>query len=216
MEERKTIKISLSTMFLIIAIMVIAIMGYCIYTMSNNLKTLEKENQELSNSEINNAETDNKVESNKTEEDTNIQDEETPNDDAQPKEDTTGKIYIKRNGITTLEEVPTELVGKYVNSNSSEDYFTINADGTVSLSVPSGGGPSYIYTENEVELQLTYIPNSSFGEIILEFYDKTDSNNKQLISPFIYGEKNNEGKYRFATLTHTPSANALEYVYEKQ
>ena len=61
-------------------IIVIAIMGYCIYTMSNNLKTLEKENQEISNSEINNAETDNKVESNKTEEDTNVQDEETSND----------------------------------------------------------------------------------------------------------------------------------------
>ena len=38
MEERKTIKISLSTMFLIITIMVIAIMGYCIYTMSNSLR----------------------------------------------------------------------------------------------------------------------------------------------------------------------------------
>ena len=94
MEERKTIKISLSTMFLIIAIMVISIMGYCIYTMSNSLNTLEKENQELSNAEINNSETDNKVESNKTEQDANVQDDETPNDVVEEKNNVLEEIYI--------------------------------------------------------------------------------------------------------------------------
>lgn len=210
MEERKTIKISLSTMFLIIAIIVIAIMGYCIYTMSNSLKTLEKENQELSNSEINNAETDNKVESNKTEEDTNVKDEETQN------EDTTGKIYIKRNGITTLEKVPTELVGKYVNSGESKDYFIINKDGTVDISSSSGGGPFYTYTGNEVELQITYIPDSYFGEIILEFYDKTEGNQKSLAWAFAKGQQDNDGNYSFATLEHTPTTMALEFAYKKQ
>ena len=94
MEERKTIKISISTMFLIIAIIVIAIMGYCIYTMSNSINTLEKENQELSNSEINNSETDNKVESSKTEEDTNVQNEKTPNDVVEEKMNVLEEIHI--------------------------------------------------------------------------------------------------------------------------
>lgn len=49
MEEKKSIKVSLSTIFLIVAIIIIVIMGYFIYDISNKRTIAEKEMQNLNN-----------------------------------------------------------------------------------------------------------------------------------------------------------------------
>lgn len=55
MEEKKSVKVSLSTVFLILAIIVIIIMGYFIYNLSTKNKTSEEEVNAL-NSKVSNLE----------------------------------------------------------------------------------------------------------------------------------------------------------------
>lgn len=63
MEEKKTIKISLSTLFLIIAIIVIIVMGIFCYSMYNQKIEVE-EQMNILNSKVNNIETDSQEPSN--------------------------------------------------------------------------------------------------------------------------------------------------------
>ena len=137
-------------------------------------------------------------------------------DDDKANIDTTGKIYVKRNGISNLENVPDDLVGTYEDKSGS--YFKINGDGTIYILEGNGdsddhGGKS-IYDQDNCSFQITYIPNSSTGDIILEIYTMT--NNGWLPSPFRLGKKDNNGKYSFATLENTPGVNAYEFSYIKK
>ena len=129
--------------------------------------------------------------------------------------DTTGKIYIKRNGIMSLENVPSDLVGTY--SNNAGGTFTINSDGTIKITESNGDGNDHngqsIYDKINSSFQITYIPNGE-GDIILEIYTK--ANNGWLPGTFRLGQKDNDGNYSFALFENTPSANAYEFVYTKK
>ena len=112
-------------------------------------------------------------------------------------QNTTGKINIKRDGVVSLEKVPTDIVGKYVYSEN--DYFILNSDGTA---IASNDSTTYNFT-----YQLTYNKN----QILVELYDNTS--NGFYYSPFMIGTTHTSGSEATAILM-TPSA-MTEKVYIK-
>ena len=136
------------------------------------------------------------------------------NDESQANVDTTGKIYVKRNGIINLETVPSNLVGTYATQCGS--YFTINSDGTIYAIEGTGDGGKDIYDKSNTTFQITYIPNSEKmdKDILLEIY--TTTSNGWIFSPFRIGHKDNNGNYSFASLENTPCVNAYEFSYIKK
>ena len=112
-------------------------------------------------------------------------------------QNTTGKINIKRDGVVSLEKVPTDIVGKYVYSEN--DYFILNSDGTA---IASNDSITYNFT-----YQLTYNKN----QILVELYDNTS--NGFYYSPFMIGTTHAAGSGATAILM-TPSA-MTEKVYIK-
>lgn len=105
-------------------------------------------------------------------------------------QDTTGKIYIKRDGIIALEEVPNDIVGKY--ANSEDDYFILNSDGTA------------MAINNQRTYQFTYQLTYNQDQFILELY--SDNSNEFYYSAFMYGKKHIAGSGATAILM-TPSSN---------
>lgn len=126
--------------------------------------------------------------------------------------DTTGKVNVKRNGVVSLEKVPSDLVGTYETKCGS--YFKINSDGTLYAVEGTGDGGKDIYDKNNTTFQITYIPNNENKDIVLEIY--TTTSNGWIFSPFRIGHKDNNGNYSFASLENTPCVNAYEFSYVKK
>lgn len=125
-----------------------------------------------------------------------------------------GKIYIKRDGVISLEAVPTNIVGKYVNKVDKNDYFILNSDGTAIVSFPTGGR-GYVAINDQVTFQLTYHPNSlSYSdEVTVELYNKSGINP---FSPMRIGMKDSNGNYKFTVTEPTPTANVGSYDFIKE
>lgn len=165
----------------ILIIVVLGLMGYIMYD-----KVLQDNNVDNS---INN--TPNENESNNKE---------------SLNQESKGKIYIKRDGVLTLEEVPTGIVGKYVNNEIKDDYFILDSDGTAVISFPSGDRGT-IVTNQKLTYQLTYTKYI----VYLELYT---SEGAEPPSPIMIGQPT-QGGYSFAPTMMTPSAGAGRYVYDK-
>lgn len=125
-------------------------------------------------------------------------------------ENTSKKIYIKRDGIVNLENVPNNIIGKYVNKDSKDDYFILNSDGTAIVSFPSGDKGTII-TNDKITFQLTYY-QGTFNPVILEFYTESGTSP---YSPIRIGNKYEEN-YVFSVTESSPTANIGTFIYEKQ
>ena len=150
--------------------------------------TISLKFNDVDNSEINENATENNKDNNEI---NNSNYNETSN------QNTIGKINIKRDGVVSLEKVPTDIVGKYVYSEN--DYFILNSDGTA---IASNDSITYNFT-----YQLTYNKN----QILVELYDNTS--NGFYYSPFMIGTTHTAGSGATAILM-TPSA-MTEKVYIK-
>lgn len=120
-------------------------------------------------------------------------------------QDTTGKIYVKRDGVINLEEAPADIVGRYVRSSNEDDYFILKSDGTAIVGFVSDDN-GMVVTNDKMTYQLTY--NGNF--IVLELYTKEGPTP---ISPIFVGSTHISGG-GFSTVIMTPSANPGE-VYTK-
>lgn len=224
---KEKIKISLSVFFLIIAIIIIFIMGFIIY------KSYNEKSNEITATNNANISTNTSTESSVTKTNDSTSSTTTSQSSDVTKKDNVnvptpekGKILVKRNGKITLENVPTNLIGTYVNKDDSNDYFTINGDGTFYITAANGdsndnNGRS-VYNQNNASYQLTYIhsnassidPEIDDENVMIEFY--TNTYNGWLPSPFRLGSKTAEGDYVFSVLENTPSASMGEYTYQKK
>ena len=188
---------------IIIAILSVLLVIFVLYIGYDKL--LKKETSNINNPATANS---------STTSDSSVKTNTEKNEEKQTNMDTTGKIYVKRNGVTNLEKVPSDLVGTY--ENKSGGYFTINSDGTLYILEYNGDSDDHngksIYDKNNSSFQVTYIPNTE--DIILEIYTKT--NNGWLPSPFRLGRKDSSNNYSFALLENTPSVNANEFSYVKK
>lgn len=124
------------------------------------------------------------------------------------------KIYITRNGVKSLENVPSELVGKYVADNASGDYFIINANATLEMPHITGcsdcSEDAKTYYDN-LSFELVYTPNSSVGEVTLII-----NNANEYVSSYKRIGKKVNGTYEFVLTENTPTSNANETKYIKR
>lgn len=168
---------------IVLVILVLGLTGYIVYD-----KVLLTQNNNENINDINNNESINNTNANGT-----------------LNQDTKGKIYIKRNGIIALEEIPADIVGKYVHSENKDDYFILNSDGTAMVNFQSGDN-GIVVTNDQLTYQLTYNENI----IVLELYTNAGPKPFNLI---MMGDQHiSDGG--FATTRTTPSAN-IGTVYTK-
>ena len=192
---------NLKIIVLVLTIIILGLTSYIIYD-----KVISKDNGNI----VDKTNNDNNIVDENNNND-NIVDE-TNNNEIQ-NQDSSGKIYIKRNGVIALEEVPSDIVGKYVNKEAKDDYFILNSDGTAMVNYPTGGNE--MVTNNELTFQLTYT-NSDI--VVLELYTTTGN---QPYSPIRIGRAHSSSPtspagYTFSTTEHTPTANLGELVvYER-
>ena len=134
---------------------------------------------------------------------------------SQTGENSTGKIYIVRDGVAKLEKVPDNIVGKYVNNEFDEDYFVLNSDGTAEATWYSGcssdcGDVKDYFEKNELTFKLTYNDDNS---VTLEL-QPLDKIYEGMFKPYIGKKVNNV--YYFEVTVPTPVANPGETKYIKK
>lgn len=129
------------------------------------------------------------------------------------KDNNANKIYVTRDGIRSLETIPQNLAGKYVNNTFSKDYFILNSDGTAEKSYIIGSsednGMKDYFNNNELTFEIIYQNNN----MTIEFIPK-DSKYKEWFSPLL-GIKNNN-QYYFEVTEPTVVATPGETKYIKE
>ena len=127
-----------------------------------------------------------------------------------------GKIVIKRNGVAKLENVPSDVVGKY--QNDAGDYYKLNQDGTAEIYANNGcsdcGSDTGLISSSELSYQLDYVGSGDDETVIVEFYLNSE-NHKYVPGKAIYGFKW-QGAYRFNVIDNTPTSTVGETIFDKK
>ena len=121
-----------------------------------------------------------------------------------------GKIVVKRNGVATLETVPSDIVGKY--QHEIGDYYKLNSDGTAEIGYNPGGGPFDVIKSDELTYQLTIIPggatDGSLDTVIVDFALNSKTH-MYVPGDYLVGNRVS-GEYSFMIATETPTAHAYD------
>lgn len=127
-----------------------------------------------------------------------------------------GKIVIKRNGVAKLENVPSDVVGKY--QNDAGDYYKLNQDGTAEIYASTGcsdcESDTGLISSSELSYQLDYVGSGDDETVIVEFYLNSE-NHKYVPGKAIYGFKW-QGAYRFNVIENTPTSTVGETIFDKK
>lgn len=161
-----------------------------------------------------NLKKDNKTETNLTEEKENKDNNSTVNASLDK------NVVIIENGKIISNEIPQELAGKYVNTNSKDSYIELSNE-NIAVSEPTGSGMTNVFENDAVKVNIYYLKYNDYTKqqyIIIEFYVENDGYNNKRVYTYIGQKSSHDNKFEFKSVESTPMAGEGQnsYPYKQQ
>ena len=192
--ENKTQK----SVIIVLSIVIIILMATCMFFATDKI----------------NLKKDNKTETNLTEEKENKDNNSTVNASLDK------NVVIIENGKIISNEIPQELAGKYVNTNSKDSYIELSNE-NIAVSEPTGSGTTNVFENDAVKVNIYYLKYNDYTKqqyIIIEFYVENDGYNNKRVYTYIGQKSSHDNKFEFKSVESTPMAGEGQnsYPYKQQ
>ena len=114
-------------------------------------------------------------------------------------------IIVTQNGKVISNEIPGDLVGKYINKNSNDSYIQLT-NGNVEVSEPTGGGATRVFKNEQVKLYINYlnVDENSEQYVTVEFYIENNGYNQKATYTYVGEKSSHDNEYHFKTPNPTP------------
>ena len=117
-------------------------------------------------------------------------------------------------------EIPQELAGKYVNTNSKDSYIELSNE-NIAVSEPTGNGTTNVFENDAVKVNIYYLKYNDYTKqqyIIIEFYVENDGYNNKRVYTYIGQKSSHDNKFEFKSVESTPMAGEGQnsYPYKQQ
>lgn len=129
-------------------------------------------------------------------------------------------VVIIENGKIISNEIPQELAGKYVNTNSKDSYIELSNE-NIAVSEPTGSGTTNVFENDAVKVNIYYLKYNDYTKqqyIIIEFYVENDGYNNKRVYTYIGQKSSHDNKFEFKSVESTPMAGEGQnsYPYKQQ
>ena len=186
------------SVIIVLSIVIIILMATCMFFATDKI----------------NLKKDNKTETNVTEEKENKDNNSTGNASIDK------NVVIIENGKIISNEIPQELVGKYVNTNSKDSYIELSNE-NIAVSEPTGSGTTNVFENDAVKVNIYYLKYNDYTKqqyIIIEFYVENDGYNNKRVYTYIGQKSSHDNKFEFKSVESTPMAGEGQnsYPYKQQ
>lgn len=186
------------SVIIVLSIVIIILMATCMFFATDKI----------------NLKKDNKTETNSTEEKENKDNNSTGNASLDK------NVVIIENGKIISNEIPQELVGKYVNTNSKDSYIELSNE-NIAVSEPTGSGTTNVFENDAVKVNIYYLKYNDYTKrqyIIIEFYVENDGYNNKRVYTYIGQKSSHDNKFEFKSVESTPMAGEGQnsYPYKQQ
>ena len=186
------------SVIIVLSIVIIILMATCMFFATDKI----------------NLKTDNKTETNSTEEKENKDNNSTVNASLDK------NVVIIENGKIISNEIPQELAGKYVNTNSKDSYIELSNE-NIAVSEPTGSGTTNVFENDAVKVNIYYLKYNDYTKqqyIIIEFYVENDGYNNKRVYTYIGQKSSHDNKFEFKSVESTPMAGEGQnsYPYKQQ
>lgn len=186
------------SVIIVLSIVIIILMATCMFFATDKI----------------NLKKDNKTETNLTEEKENKDNNSTVNASLDK------NVVIIENGKIISNEIPQELAGKYVNTNSKDSYIELSNE-NIAVSEPTGSGTTNVFENDAVKVNIYYLKYNDYTKqqyIIIEFYVANDGYNNKRVYTYIGQKSSHDNKFEFKSVESTPMAGEGQnsYPYKQQ
>lgn len=186
------------SVIIVLSIVIIILMATCMFFATDKI----------------NLKKDNKTETNSTEEKENKDNNSTVNASLDK------NAVIIENGKIISNEIPQELAGKYVNTNSKDSYIELSNE-NIAVSEPTGSGTTNVFENDAVKVNIYYLKYNDYTKqqyIIIEFYVENDGYNNKRVYTYIGQKSSHDNKFEFKSVESTPMAGEGQnsYPYKQQ
>lgn len=186
------------SVIIVLSIVIIILMATCMFFATDKI----------------NLKKDNKTETNLTEEKENKDNNSTVNASLDK------NVVIIENGKIISNEIPQELAGKYVNTNSKDSYIELSNE-NIAVSEPTGSGTTNVFENDAVKVNIYYLKYNDYTKqqyIIIEFYVANDGYNNKRVYTYIGQKSSHDNKFEFKSIESTPMAGEGQnsYPYKQQ
>lgn len=186
------------SVIIVLSIVIIILMATCMFFATDKI----------------NLKKDNKTETNSTEEKENKDNNSTGNASLDK------NVVIIENGKIISNEIPQELAGKYVNTNSKDSYIELSNE-NIAVSEPTGSGTTNVFENDAVKVNIYYLKYNYYTKqqyIIIEFYVENDGYNNKRVYTYIGQKSSHDNKFEFKSVESTPMAGEGQnsYPYKQQ
>lgn len=186
------------SVIIVLSIVIIILMATCMFFATDKI----------------NLKKDNKTETNSTEEKENKDNNSTVNSSLDK------NVVIIENGKIISNEIPQELAGKYVNTNSKDSYIELSNE-NIAVSEPTGSGTTNVFENDAVKVNIYYLKYNDYTKqqyIIIEFYVENDGYNNKRVYTYIGQKSSHDNKFEFKSVESTPMAGEGQnsYPYKQQ
>ena len=186
------------SVIIVLSIVIIILMATCMFFATDKI----------------NLKKDNKTETNSTEEKENKDNNSTVNASLDK------NVVIIENGKIISNEIPQELAGKYVNTNSKDSYIELSNE-NIAVSEPTGSGTTNVFENDAVKVNIYYLKYNDYTKqqyIIIEFYVENDGFNNKRVYTYIGQKSSHDNKFEFKSVESTPMAGEGQnsYPYKQQ
>ena len=186
------------SVIIVLSIVIIILMATCMFFATDKI----------------NLKKDNKTETNSTEEKENKDNNSTVNASRDK------NVVIIENGKIISNEIPQELAGKYVNTNSKDSYIELSNE-NIAVSEPTGSGTTNVFENDAVKVNIYYLKYNYYTKqqyIIIEFYVENDGYNNKRVYTYIGQKSSHDNKFEFKSVESTPMAGEGQnsYPYKQQ
>ena len=186
------------SVIIVLSIVIIILMATCMFFATDKI----------------NLKKDNKTETNSTEEKENKDNNSTGNASIDK------NVVIIENGKIISNEIPQELVGKYVNTNSKDSYIELSNE-NIAVSEPTGSGTTNVFENDAVKVNIYYLKYNDYTKqqyIIIEFYVENDGYNNKRVYTYIGQKSSHDNKFEFKSVESPPMAGEGQnsYPYKQQ
>ena len=186
------------SVIIVLSIVIIILMATCMFFATDKI----------------NLKKDNKTETNSTDEKENKDNNSTGNASLDK------NVVIIENGKIISNEIPQELAGKYVNTNSKDSYIELSNE-NIAVSEPTGSGTTNVFENDAVKVNIYYLKYNDYTKqqyIIIEFYVENDGYNNKRVYTYIGQKSSHDNKFEFKSVESTPMAGEGQnsYPYKQQ
>lgn len=186
------------SVIIVLSIVIIILMATCMFFATDKI----------------NLKKDNKTETNLTEE------KESKDNNSTGNASLDKNVVIIENGKIISNEIPQELAGKYVNTNSKDSYIELSNE-NIAVSEPTGSGTTNVFENDAVKVNIYYLKYNDYTKqqyIIIEFYVENDGYNNKRVYTYIGQKSSHDNKFEFKSVESTPMAGEGQnsYPYKQQ